>query len=444
MRAAHLNPGRAVHGSLRAVATVVAGGVALAVAACGRERAANAQAITLTIAGSAVGAEGQVLAMQVARFERIEPGVRVRIQRAPDDATQRHQLFVQWLNAHVGQPDVLQLDVIWTPEFAAAGWILPLTRWKPDVADFFPGVIAADRWRDTLYALPWWTDAGMLYWRTDLLPRAPATMAELADDITSARRSGRAADGLVWQGARYEGLVTVFVEFLGAFGGRIMDDSGRVVVNAPPAEAALSFMCDLVRGGLVPRAAMTWHEEEARLAFQSGRAVAMRNWPYAYTLMSDSSSSRIAGRYAVAPMPAAPGGAPSAALGGQQLAINAYAEHPDAAYRLIAYLTAPAQLLERARIAGSFPPRRSLYGEPALDSALGIPSADARAVLEHATPRPVTPIYSQLSELLQIQLHRALTGQVTPAAALGEAARTMTALVERTRVRTLAAGSARQ
>jgi multiple sugar transport system substrate-binding protein len=426
---------------MQATAAVVVLGAAIG-SACARERTGNADRITLTIAGSAVGAEGRVLAMQVARFERLDSAVRVRIQRAPDDATQRHQLFVQWLNAHVGQPDVMQLDVIWTPEFAAAGWILPLSRWQPDVADFFPGVIAADRWRDTLYALPWWTDAGMLYWRTDLLPHAPRTMAELADATARARSTAAPIDGLVWQGARYEGLVTVFVEFLGAFGGRIMDDSGRVVVDAPPAVAALSFMCDLVRRGLVPRAAMTWHEEEARLAFQSGGAVLMRNWPYAYTLMSDSSASRVAGKYAVAPMPAAQGGAPSAALGGQQLAINAYSAHPDAAYRLVAYLTAPPQMLERARIAGSFPPRRSLYDEPALDTALGIPAASARAVLEHATPRPVTPIYSQLSELLQIELHRALTGQAPPADALKEAARAMEALVERTQVRTLAAGSA--
>jgi multiple sugar transport system substrate-binding protein len=322
----------------------------------------------------------------------------------------------------------LQLDVVWTPEFAAAGWILPLTRWRPDVADFFPGVIAADRWRGVLYALPWWTDAGMLYWRTDLLPRAPASMTELADDIARAQTRDTSLAGLLWQGARYEGLVTTFVEFLGAFGGRIIDDSGRVVVDAPPAVAALSFMCDLVRRGLVPRAAMTWHEEEARLAFQSGGAVLMRNWPYAYTLMSDSSTSRVAGRYAVAPMPGAPGGSPSAALGGQQLAINAYAPHPDTAYRLVAYLAAPAQQLERARISGSFPPRRSLYDSAALDTALGIPAASARAVLEHATARPVTPIYSQLSELLQIQLHRALTGQASPADALNAASREMAAL----------------
>ncbi|HET8649380.1 MAG TPA: ABC transporter substrate-binding protein [Gemmatimonadales bacterium] len=394
----------------------------------------NDRPVTVTIAGSAVGAEGEVLSRQVAQFEQDHPAIDVIIQRTPDDATQRHQLFVQWLNAHVGRPDVLQLDVIWTPEFAAAGWILPLTRWTPRTDDFFPGVIAADRWRDTLYAIPWWTDVGMLYWRTDLLAHAPADLDSLPQQLAAIRSQGGPRYGLVWQGARYEGLVTVFVEFLGAFGGEIMNDSGAVVVDSPRAIAALSFMRNLIRSGAVPSAAMTWHEEEARAAFQQGNAVLMRNWPYAYALMNDSTQSRVAGRFAVAPMPAALGGTPTAALGGQQLAINRWSEHPDSAWELVAFLTAPAQMLQRAQISGSFPPRRSLYDDPALDSALAVPSATARALLEHATPRPVTPVYSQLSDLLQIQLHRALTGQAAPADALHEAARQMNALLERSRL----------
>jgi multiple sugar transport system substrate-binding protein len=282
----------------------------------------------------------------------------------------------------------------------------------------------------------------MLYWRTDLLPSAPTDLLALDTTIRRARAEGRVRDGLAWQGARYEGLVTVFEEFLGGFGGEIMNDSGVVVVDSPRAIAALGLMVSLVQDGSVPRAAMTWHEEEARLAFQSGNAVLMRNWPYAYSLMNDSSQSLVAGRFAAAPMPAAPGGSPTATLGGQQLAINANTAHPDAAYQLIAYLTAPAQMLERARISGTFPPRRSVYEEPALDSVLPVPSATARAVLEHATPRPVTPIYAQLSDLLQIQLHRALTGQASPPAALHEAARQMNALVARTHLRELTADSA--
>jgi multiple sugar transport system substrate-binding protein len=413
--------------------------LAIALAACTEGRAE--QGTTITFSGSAVGAEGQVLATQVARFERLNPGIHVRVQRTPDDATQRHQLYVQWLNAHVGDPDVLQLDVIWTAEFAAAGWIRPLTPWHPDVHDFFTGAVNADMWAGELYAMPWFLDAGMLYWRTDLFPHAPATMAEMQSALERLRRqAGAPPNGLVLQASRYEGLVTGFVEFLGGFGGRIMDDSGRVVVDQPQGIQALRFMRALVDGGLIPRDALGWHEEESRLDFQNGRAALLRNWPYAYALLNGK-DSRVAGKFAVVPMPAAPGGSPSAALGGQQIAINAFSEHPDLAYRLLAYLTAPEQMVERVRIAGNLPPNRALYDKPELRANLPIPADQIRQVLEHATPRPVTPIYSQLSELLQIQLHRALTGQATPDDALHEAARQMSALVERTHVRELVARS---
>jgi multiple sugar transport system substrate-binding protein len=402
---------------------------------CGRGRAEPGTVITFS--GSALGAEGAVLARHITRFMQANPGIRVKVQPTPDDATQRHQLFVQWLNARAGDPDVLQLDVVWTAEFAAAEWILPLTRWRPEVSAFYPATVTANTWAGALYALPWWVDVGMLYWRTDLLARAPMSMAELADDAHRARSAG-IPYGIVWQGARYEGLVTVFLEYLGGFGGRVLADDGRVIVDSPEAVRALNFMRDLVRDGSSPQDVLTWHEEESRFAFQNGTAVMMRNWPYAYGVMGDARTSRVAGKFAAVPMPAAPGGVPTATLGGSELAINAYTEHPDAAYRLIAFLTAPEQMLERATV-GGYPARPALYGDPRLRSALPIPAAEARAILERATPRPVTPIYSQLSELLQIQLHRALTGQAEPAAALTEAAARMNALVERTRVRELTA-----
>lgn len=157
----------------------------------------------------------------------------------------------------------------------------------------------------------------------------------------------------------------------------------------------------------------------------------MRNWPYAYALMQDSSASRVAGHFAVAPMPAAPGGQPTATLGGAQLAINAHSAHPEAAWAVIEYLTRPEQMLERAQGVGQFPTRPALYDAPALTRALAIPPAQARAVIEHAVPRPVTPVYTQLSDILQVDLHRALTRQQEPSAALAHAAIEMQALLDR-------------
>jgi multiple sugar transport system substrate-binding protein len=353
-------------------------------------------------------------------------------RRTPDAADQRHQLYVQWLNARASDPDVLQLDVVWTPEFAAAGWILPLDAFRPPRDSFLPATVRADSWQGRLYALPWFVDAGMLYWRTDLARRPPATLSELSDQVRTARSRGGPPDGFVWQGARYEGLVTVFQEILGGFGGRIMDDSGRIVVNSPAGVAALSWLSAAVSpGGISPPAVLTWQEEQTRFAFQNGDAMFMRNWPYAYPLMEDSTQSRVAGRFAVAPMPGSVADRPTASLGGQQLAINAETEHPAAAYELIAFLTAPQQMLERAQSVGEYPTRLALYDDPRLQHALPIPAATARQIVEHAVPRPVTPVYTELSELLQIWLHRALTGQSSPAQALAGASAQMDELLQR-------------
>jgi multiple sugar transport system substrate-binding protein len=386
--------------------------------------------VSVTFPGSMLGAQGQVLVTQLARFMAENPGIRVVQRDTPDAADQRHQLYVQWLNARASDPDILELDVIWTPEFAAAGWILPLDRFRPDTAAFFPATIAADRWGDSLFAIPWFVDVGMLYWRTDLAPAPPATFSELVRTAQLGRERGLHY-GLVWQGARYEGLVATFVEYLGAHGGRILD-AGRVVVNSPAGLAALTDMRDQIyRLDVVPRAVLTWHEEEVRFAFQNGEAAFMRNWPYPFGLLQDSSSSRVAGRFKVAPMPAAEGGRPTATLGGAQLAINRNTENPEAAWAVVEYLTRPEQMLERAKVVGQFPSRMSVYDDPRLAEVLSIPPAEAKRIIQYAVPRPVTPVYTQLSEILQIYLHRALTRQLEPARALARAQAEMQELLDR-------------
>lgn len=392
----------------------------------------NDRISVVTFSASTHGTESEVLRRQLTRFMRERPDIRVEVRPTPDAADQRHQLYVQWLNAHGSDPDILQLDVVWTPEFAAAGWIVPLDRFGPPADSFFPATVEANRWQGRLYALPWYADVGMLYWRTDLLPAPPSTFDQLVTSALAGKARGGLPYGFVWQGARYEGLVTVFLEHLGGFGGEILDDDGRVVVDSEAGVRALTFMRDAIHGnGIVPRATLTWHEEETRFAFQNGSAVFMRNWPYASAELQDRTESAVAGRFAVAPMPAAAAGSPTAALGGSQLAINAYTEDVAAAYAIIEYVTQPEQMLERARVVGQYPTRPALYEDDALAEALAIPPEQARRIIEHAVPRPVTPVYTQLSELLQVRLHRALTGQMEPAQALSDAAQAMRELLER-------------
>jgi len=414
--------------SFTRICAVAASAVAILAVAGGCGRARDR---VLTLSGSLLGREGEVVRRQLERFRAAHPGLAVELRATPDSADQRHQLYVQWLNAHVGEPDVLQLDVVWTAEFAAAGWIAALDGFGPPVGELLASAVAANRWNGALYALPWFVDVGMLYWRTDLVSAPPSTFDELVRLAHEARSQHGLPFGFVWQGARYEGLVTVFVEHLGAFGGAILDDAGRVVVDAEPAVRALTFMRDAIhRDAVVPPAVLTWQEEQTRFAFQNGQAAFMRNWPYAFALM-DGAESAVAGHFAVAPMPGQAGGAPTAALGGSTLAVNAFSDQPADAYRLIAFLLEPAQMIERAEVAGQFPPRPALYDDPALAHALRIPAAEAQRIIEAAVSRPVSPVYSQLSSILQVSLHRALTRQQEPGEALHDAAAEMRALLGR-------------
>jgi len=398
--------------------------------ACSRRSAA-----LLTISGSAVGREGDVLRRQLERFRQANPDIAVALRPTPDAADLRHQLYVQWLNARVSDPDVLQLDVVWTPEFAAAGWISPLDAFRPPVEDFFASAVHAHRWNGSLYALPWFIDVGMLYWRTDLAQHPPRTLAELRRTALDAKAMGAAQFGMVLQAARYEGLITVFVEHLGAFGGGILDERGQVTVDSDAAVQALTWMRDAIYvDDLVPAAALAWQEEQTRFAFQNGQAVFMRNWPYAFSLLSDPSQSSVAGRFAVSTFPGRSADTATAALGGSALAINAHSEQPEQAYRLVEFLLRPQQMLERAEIAGQLPPRVVMYDSQELARAIPVDPRAAKQIIERAVPRPVTPVYSELSAILQVSVHRALTRQQEPRAALESAATEMRALLTRVKL----------
>ena len=386
----------------------------------------------LTVSGSAVGLEAELLQNQIQRFNQSHPGITVSLRATPDGSDQRHQLYVQWLNAHAADPDILQLDVIWTAEFAAAGWIARLDRFEPSTDRFFPAALDANRWNGSVFALPWFVDVGLLYWRTDLMQQPPATMDQLHEFARKAEAEHKVPFGMVWQGARYEGLVTVFLEQLGAYGGSILDAQGRVEVDSDAAVQALTAMCDAIHvEKTVPPAVLGWQEEQTRFAFQNGEAAFMRNWPYARPLLDDPARSAVAGRFAIAAMPAGPGGVPTAALGGSALAINAFSDRKDEAAKFIAFLLAAEQMLERARVTGQYPPDPALYDTPELSSALHTDAHALRAIIEHAVARPATPVYSELSSILQVSLHRALTGQQTPREALRDGARDMRHLLTR-------------
>ena len=194
--------------------------------------------------------------------------------------------------------DLLNLDVIWVPEFAAAGWLQNLDdqirRDRLPLEDFLPAALTASRYQGRLYALPWFVDAGLLYYRTDLYAAAglppPRTFADLLQ-IASLKDKFNLPYGFLFQGQAYEGLVTVACEFFWGSGGRIFDEAGNLVLDSPENRQALQFLVDLIYVHKVsPLAVTTFLEEDCRHAFEQGNAVAMRNWPYAYVIMNEPGS----------------------------------------------------------------------------------------------------------------------------------------------------------
>ena len=333
------------------------------------------------------------------------------------------------------EPDVLQLDVIWTPEFAAAGWILAARPVPPDTDDFFPAAIAANS-----LAGPALRAALVRRRRHALLAHRPGG-ARRPPRSRSCRSGSRACPvragpplrpGLAGRALRGAGHGVPRVPRRRS-AARILD-GGRVRGRlARPRVAALDVDArrDLPATASSPAPRSPGRRSRPASPSRTARRRSCATGPTPYALMQDSAQSRVAGRFAVAPMPAAPGGRPTAALGGAQLAINAHSDHPDAAWALIEYpARSPAQMLERARVVGQFPTRPALYDEPELARALADPARRTRAqIIERAVPRPVTPVYTELSEILQIHLHRALTGS-RARAALGSAAREMRALLD--------------
>ncbi len=363
-------------------------------------------------------------------FRRAHPELEVVTQLLPNASDVAHQYFLTSLEGGAAELDVFVIDVVWVAEFAKAGWIADLSSAFPAEklrAELLPGPAEAVTLDGRVFAVPWYLDVGVLYYRTDLVPRAPRTYEELQQFARVARSRDPSLRGYVWQGRQYEGLVCNVYEVIWGHGGESTQGS-RLALDTSAAREALTYLHGLVEEGLSPPSVTSSAEEEARRVFQAGKAVFMRNWPYAWA-EAQSAQSPIRGKVDFTALPTK-GGAPGAgALGGWQLAVNARLppEKHAAAVALIEHLTSPTANVTLAVAYGRNPPRRSAYDDPALTERLPLLSK-LRPLLEGAKPRPVTPYYSLLSDSLQSEFSAALVGVRTPKAALDWAQRRADAL----------------
>jgi len=363
--------------------------------------------------------EGRVLSDLLRDFEQRHPGILVREELLPSDSDRQHQYYAMNLDGGKAPFDLLAIDTIWAQEFAKAGWIAPLDEvlTPAEQGEFFPGPIEAATFQGRLYAVPWYVDAGVLYYRRDLLdrhglepPRTWLDLARMAKLVLKAEQDSALA-GFVWQGKQYEGLMCVALEVLRSNGTDLWGG------DRERAEYGLRFLRETITThGITPLSTSMADEESTRWLFGEGHALFMRNWPYAWSLLQQEGSP-VRGKIGVVPLPAFPGFSSAPVLGGWMLAIPSSSTHQEVVRELISFLTSPNTQRRIAMELGYNPVRRALYTDESLLEVRPL-LKDLYPILLDAKPRPVTPYYLLVSQAVQPEVSAVVVGRRSPAEAL--------------------------
>ena len=359
-------------------------------------------------AGKDVGGDK---AAAVQAFNAANPQIKAKLLEFSTSADEQRTQFVQRQEAKSGECDVFYSDVIWTAEFASQKWIYDMTPYAASKkAELIPSTFETANYAGKTWAVPHTTNAALLFYRTDQVDAAPATW----QDVYKGR------DGIVYQGAPYEGLTCDFLELAYAAGGKVLSEDGKKpVIDSPENLKALQFMVDGVKGGKAANGVTTYMEEESRRYFESGKATYMRNWPYAYAL-GEKKNSKVAGKFAAAPLPAFEGAGKAAILGGHNLVISVHSKNPGAALKLIDFMVSPEQQVALFRDFSQAPTRADAYDDPSVKKKYAFAEQLKQSVAQ-AKARPVSPVYPQISQAIYENVNAALAGKTDPASALKKA-----------------------
>ena len=357
-------------------------------------------------------------------------GITVEYREMPADSGQYFDKLRTDFQAGGGDIDVMSIDVIWPPQFGANGWIEDLSDWFTDDEwkDFLPATVEANTLSGKIYGVPWFTDAGMFYYRKDLLEKSnfsepPKTwdeMQEMADKVTTDQKI---AFGFICQGAEYEGGAVNGLEYIWNAGGDVLDpnDPNRVIIAEGSSAEGLEIYRSHVESGVAPEAVSTYKELESMTAFILGDAVFMRNWPFVYgtILGGKATGSEIKPEQTgVAAIPVAKEGDESfSCLGGWNFAVNKVSDKKEEAKEFIKYMAAEPIEEEFAINASLLPPRAALYEDKKLIKEQPV-IALAKEVTQNAKPRPQHPFYSDMSLNLAEQFNLVLKGDAEPQEAI--------------------------
>ncbi|MBA5803771.1 ABC transporter substrate-binding protein [Rhizobium changzhiense] len=381
--------------------------------------AGSVRAAEISFAANTTGKNVEFLHNQLAIFEK-NTGNHVKLVTMPSSSSEQFSQYRLWLAAGNKDVDVYQTDVIWAPQLADQFVDLKEAA-KDVVGQFFPSIIASQTVNGRLVALPLFTDAPALFYRKDLLekygkqpPKTWDEMAATAKEIQDKERQAGQKDlwGYVFQGNSYEGLTCNGLEWVkSSGGGQIVEPDGTISINNEKAAAALERAKGWI-GTISPPGVLAYQEEESRGVWQTGNAVFMRNWPYAYSL-GNGADSAVKGKFDVMTLPvAAVGDKPSSTLGGWNLAVSKYSEKQDAAVALVKFLASKDVQKARAIELSNLPTLTDLYDDKDVAAAQPF-MPNWKPIFQDAVPRPSATAkvkYNEVSSKFWTAVHNTLSG----------------------------------
>ena len=353
----------------------------------------------------------------IEKWNAAHPNEKVTFKEQTDQADQQHDDLVQNYQAKNANYDVASVDVVWTAEFAAKGWLQPLKdKMAVDTAGMLKPTIEAGSYKGTLYAAPVSSDGGILYYRKDLVPTAPKTWDEMMGMCSIAEENGIGC--FAGQYAKYEGLTVNASEAINSAGGSVLDKDGKPSLNTPEAKEGLENLATAYADGNIPKEGITFQEEQGRQAFQNGKLLFHRNWPYVYNLAATEGSSKVKD---VLGMTALPGkdGPGASTLGGHSAAISVYSKNKATALDFVKFLVNEENQKFFATQGSLAPVLEALYDDQELVAKLPYLPV-LKTSIENAVPRPVTPFYPAVTKAIQENAYSAIKGEKTVDAALSD------------------------
>ncbi|MDR7161481.1 ABC transporter substrate-binding protein [Arthrobacter sp. BE255] len=353
----------------------------------------------------------------VEKWNAAHPNEKVTFKEQTDQADQQHDDLVQHYQAKDANYDVASVDVVWTAEFAAKGWLQPLKdKMAVNTTGMLKPTVEAGSYKGTLYAAPVSSDGGILYYRKDLVPTAPKTWAEMMDMCSIAKANNIGCYS--GQFKQYEGLTVNASEAINSFGGSVLDKDGKPSLNTAAAKAGLENLVKAYADGNIPQEAITYQEEESRRAFQSGNLLFLRNWPYVYNLATTEGSSVVKDKLGMTALPGKDGPGASS-LGGHSAAVSVYSKNKATALDFVKFLVDAEQQKFFATQGSLAPVLGDLYEDKELVAKLPYLPV-LKTSIENAVPRPVTPFYPAVTQAIQENSYAALKGEKSAEQALSD------------------------